>query len=226
MSLLSRRVVIGLLVALFGTIGFVVQADAVVEGDGLAAFDPQLTQDFVAHRAAGLSKVAQTITFFGQVPVLTAITVVVAGLLRVFTRRWRASVVLVAGMAGAAVLTSLIKLLIGRHRPDSSLVIGTVNTGFSFPSGHTLSGTTFFLLLAGLLCYSAASRALKIAGTAVAVVLSIAMGLSRVYLGYHWATDVLAGWTLALTWLCLLATGIHFVTTRRRVGSRAAPGSG
>jgi undecaprenyl-diphosphatase len=216
-------VVLGLLVALLGAIGFVVQADAVVEGDGLAAFDPHLTQDFVAHRTAGLSKLAQTITFFGGVPVLTAITVIVAGLLRLLTHRWRSSIILLVGMSGAALLTTIIKLLIGRHRPDSSMVIGTVNTGFSFPSGHTLSGTTFFLLLAGLLWYSAASRALKIAGTALAVVLSIAMGLSRVYLGYHWATDVLAGWTLALTWLCLLATAIHFISTRQRNSPRAVP---
>ncbi|MGW7680892.1 phosphatase PAP2 family protein [Kribbella sp. NPDC054772] len=214
---------LGLLVALLGAIGFVVQADAVVEGDGLAAFDPHLTQDFVAHRTAGLSKLAQTITFFGGVPVLTAITVIVAGLLRLLTHRWRSSIILLVGMSGAALLTTIIKLLIGRHRPDSSMVIGTVNTGFSFPSGHTLSGTTFFLLLAGLLWYSAASRALKIAGTALAVVLSIAMGLSRVYLGYHWATDVLAGWTLALTWLCLLATAIHFISTRQRNSPRAVP---
>ncbi|MGZ0147740.1 phosphatase PAP2 family protein [Kribbella sp. WER1] len=214
MQLLSRTAV-GLLFTLLGTIAFVVQADAAVEGDGLAAFDPQLTANFVAHRTDVLSFFARAITFVGQVPVLTALTVVVAGLIRLRIHRWRPAVVLAAGMVGAALLTYVLKVLIGRHRPDAHLVIGTIDTGFSFPSGHTLSGTVFFGLLAALLWYTGVSRAVKIAGTALAVVLSIAMGLSRVYLGFHWATDVLAGWTVAVTWLGLLATVVHLVSSSR-----------
>lgn len=206
---------LGLVVTVLGTIAFAVQADAAIEGDGLAAFDPGLTENFIDHRTAILSKVAQTITFFGSVPVLTALTVLVCALLRILTRRWRPTVILAVGMAGAAGLTYGLKVLIGRHRPDSSLVIGTIDTGFSFPSGHTLSSTVFFVLLAALLWYSNFSRKVKIAGAIVAVVLSIAMGLSRVYLGYHWATDVLAGWTVALTWLCLIGTAVHTIDTRQ-----------
>lgn len=206
---------LGLVVTVLGAIAFAVQADAAIEGDGLAAFDPGLTENFIDHRTAILSKVAQTITFFGSVPVLTALTVLVCALLRILTRRWRPTVILAVGMAGAAGLTYGLKVLIGRHRPDSSLVIGTIDTGFSFPSGHTLSSTVFFVLLAALLWYSNFSRKVKIAGAIVAVVLSIAMGLSRVYLGYHWATDVLAGWTVALTWLCLIGTAIHAIDTRQ-----------
>ncbi|MFI5693754.1 phosphatase PAP2 family protein [Kribbella sp. NPDC051586] len=212
---MSRRVILGLLVSVLGTIAFAVQADAAVEGDGLAAFDPQLTQNFIAHRTTFLSHVAQTITFIGSVPVLTALTIVAATMLRILTRRWRPAIIITVGMAGAASLTYILKILIGRHRPDSSLVIGTVDHGFSFPSGHTLSSTVFFLLLAALLWYSNSSRKIKIAGAIAAAALSIAMGLSRVYLGYHWATDVLAGWTVALTWLCLIATAVHVIETRR-----------
>ncbi|MEV5967569.1 phosphatase PAP2 family protein [Kribbella sp. NPDC051952] len=65
--------------------------------------------------------------------------------------------------------------------------------------------------MAGLLWQSSASRLTKLIGTAVALVMSLAIGLSRIYLGYHWATDVLAGWTVAVTWLCLLATGLHVI---------------
>lgn len=220
---LSRRAWVGLLLTILGTIGFVVQADAALEGDGLAAFDPQLTRDFVAHRTPGLSHVAQAITFLGEVPVLTVLTVVVAAALRIITGRWRPSIVLASGMAGAATLTYTLKVLIGRHRPDSSLVLGTVSNGFSFPSGHTLSSAVFFLLLAAMLWYSNAPRKAKVAGMAAAVLLTIAVGLSRVYLGYHWATDVLAGWTMALTWLCLIATVVHLINRRHPGGSRQEP---
>ncbi|MBP2355840.1 undecaprenyl-diphosphatase [Kribbella aluminosa] len=215
---MAPRTTAGLLLTVLGSLAFVVQADAAVEGDGLAAFDPQLTTNFVAHRTDVLSFFARAITFVGQVPVLTVLTVIAAGLIRLRTHRWRPAVVLAAGMTGAAILTYALKVLIGRHRPDASIVLGTVSNGFSFPSGHSLSGTVFFLLLAALLWYTGVSRALKIAGTAVAVVLSVAMGLSRVYLGYHWATDVLAGWTVAVTWLCLLATLVHLLS-----GWRADP---
>ncbi|WP_185759397.1 phosphatase PAP2 family protein [Kribbella jejuensis] len=223
MSQLSRWTLVGVLATVVGTIAFILQADAAVEGDGLAAFDPQLTQAFFDHRSAALSKVAQAVTFFGEIPVLTAATVIVAVLLRIVTRRWRPTAVLAAGMAGSAILTSVLKLVIGRHRPDSSFMLGAIINGFSFPSGHTLSGTCFFLLLAGLLWRSHAARGLKIGGTVIAVVLSIAMGLSRVYLGYHWATDVVAGWTMALTWLCLLATAIHLIGRRRDNGLNPRP---
>jgi membrane-associated phospholipid phosphatase len=222
-SALSPRTLLGLLATVVGTIAFALQADAADEGDGLAAFDPQLTADVVAHRTAGMSKLAHALTFIGNVSVLTILTVVVAVLLRILTHRWRPAVILVIGMAGAATLTYTLKVLISRHRPDASIVLGAVNHGFSFPSGHSLSSAVFFLLLAGLLWYTDVSRAVKLAGTAAAIVLTIGIGLSRVYLGYHWATDVLAGWTIALTWLCLIATTVHLLRTRRDRRSVSTP---
>ena len=65
--------------------------------------------------------------------------------------------------------------------------------------------------LAALVWCAEVRRAAKLAAAAVAVVLGLAMGISRVCLGYHWGTDVLAGWIVALAWLCLLATAVHFV---------------
>jgi undecaprenyl-diphosphatase len=200
------RLSLGLLVVVLGTTGFVLLADATEDGDGLAAFDPQLTADLVAHRHPPLSNIASAITFLGEVPVLAVLTVVAAILLRVGTRHWRPGLILIVGMLGAAGLTYGLKVLIGRHRPDASVVLGPVRQGFSFPSGHTLGSTVFFALLAAFLWHSGASRAVKLVGTAVALLMSLAIGLSRIYLGYHWATDVLAGWTVALTWLALIAT--------------------
>ena len=215
MSALSRRTLLGLLGIALGTISFVLQADAVDEGDGLAAFDPQLTADVVADRTTDLTKVAQFFTFLGSTVVLTTLTVVVAVLLRVVTHRWLPALVLVVGMIGSGILTYTLKQLIGRQRPDETIVLGTVSDTFSFPSGHSLNSAVFFLLLAGMLWYTSASRAIKILGTAVAVLLTIGVGWSRVYLGYHWATDVLAGWTVALTWLCVIATAVHLIGVRR-----------
>jgi len=201
----------GLAVVGLGTAAFAGLADAATEGDDLAAFDPQLTATFVDHRIAQLPPLARAITFLGDIPVLTGLTIVVALLIRARIGRWRPAIILAVGMLGAAVLTFGLKLLIARQRPDFSIVIGTVSTGFSFPSGHSLSATVFFLLLAALFWHTNARRVTKLAVIAAAVLLSLAVGLSRIYLGYHWATDVLAGWTLALTWLALLATVLTFL---------------
>ena len=206
---------LGLLTITLGIIGFVILADAAVEGNGLAGFDPSVTRSFIERRTPQLSTAAQALTFIGNVPVLTALTITAAALLSTLTQRWKPAVILSVGMIGAATLTYSLKVLIGRHRPDAEQVLGTVNHGFSFPSGHALSSAVFFLLLAGMLWYSRAARSIKIAGTTVAIGLSIGIGLSRIYLGYHWATDVLAGWTMALTWLSVLATTIHLIEAHR-----------
>ncbi|MFF1819690.1 phosphatase PAP2 family protein [Kribbella sp. NPDC058245] len=200
------RIATGVVAVGIGAAAFAGLADAATEGDDLAAFDPHLTGTFVSHRIDELTPLVRAITFLGEIPVLTGLTIIAALILRAGTHRWRPALILIVGMLGAAGLTYGFKVLIGRHRPDSSIVVGTVSTGFSFPSGHSLSSLVFFSLLAALLWYSNAFLVTKLAGTALALLLSAAVGLSRVYLGYHWATDVLAGWTLALTWLALLAT--------------------
>jgi membrane-associated phospholipid phosphatase len=217
----TPRVVVGLVVTMFGGIGFAWLADAAREGNGLAAFDPRLTADVAARRTPGLTEVAQAISFVGDVPVLLLLTAIVALGLWFRTRRWEPGTVLAVGMLGAGGLTYALKVLIERHRPGPAFVLGPIDTGFAFPSGHTLSSTVFFLLLAALVWYAEVRRAIKIAATAIAIVLSLAMGASRVYLGYHWGTDVLAGWIVALTWLCLLATAVHLI---RPVASRYGQG--
>lgn len=207
----TPRAILGLLVTALGVVGFAGLADAAKEGNGLAAIDPRVTADFIAHRTPDRTDVARGISLVGDVPVLLLLTAIVALALWVRTRRLQPGILLAVGMAGAGILTYGLKVLIERHRPGPAFELGPIETDFSFPSGHTLGSTVFFLLLAVLVWRSDVRRTTKIAATVIAVVLSLAMGLSRVYLGYHWGTDVLAGWLIALTWLCLLATAIHLI---------------
>lgn len=198
--------VAGLLIATAGSVGVAVLADSARENDGWAGYDLGFTKHLVGIRTLELTDLARALTFLGDVPVLCLLTVFTALLLWRVTKRLRPSVLLLAAVAGSGALTYAVKLLVARHRPGPSYLLGSIDTSYSFPSGHTLDSTAFLLTLAGLLWMSGARLVLRIVGGLIAVLLSVGIGLSRLYLGYHWATDVLAGWLLAITWLSVLAT--------------------
>lgn len=202
--------VVGAAVTAIGAVGTIALADSATEADGLAAFDPELTKDVVSIRTAPLTVLARVLTFIGDVPVLIVLILVAAALAYRWTKSWRAPALLLFAMAGSAALTYGLKALVERQRPGISYVLGAVDTGFSFPSGHTLNSTVFFGMLAGFLWTGLQFATTRVVVATAAALLSIGIGLSRIYLGYHWATDVLAGWTIALTWLALVATAAHF----------------
>jgi undecaprenyl-diphosphatase len=215
MTLLSERTtprlryavpVAGAAAAVAGTIGVGALADGANEADGLAAFDPRLTTDVLGLRSTPLTDLARALTFIGDVPVLCLLTLLAAYLFWRRTRSYRAPGLLLVAMAGSAALTYGLKLLVGRHRPGIAYVLGPVDTGFAFPSGHTLNSAVFFGTIAALLVAGLRARLARAAVIAGAVLVSLGIGLSRLYLGYHWATDVLAGWLIAVTWLTIVGT--------------------
>ncbi len=206
----------GLVIAGVGIAAVAGLADSVRESNGLAADDPGLAHDVLGLRTVELTDVARALTFLGDVPVLMVFTLIAALVLWRVTKSRRPAVLLLVAMAGSAALTYGIKLLVERQRPGVGYVLGAVDTSYSFPSGHTLNSAVFFLTMAGLLWMLRVGLVWRIAGTAIAVLLSVGIGLSRIYLGYHWATDILAGWLLAATWLSLVATGAYY--TRRPGG--------
>lgn len=117
----------------------------------------------------------------------------------------KAAYFLVAGSLSAEVVAQLLKVLI--HRPRPELFFGLLPTEtYSFPSGHAFVPTVYFGILAGILAPGTRWRA------AVAVMAAL-VGFSRVYLGYHYPSDVVAGWALAVVWLTLWA----MVADRRAV---------
>ena len=198
--------VAGAAVTVAGTLGVIALADSATESDGLAAFDPDFTTDAVGARSAPLTALAHVLTFFGDVPVLVVLMLVAAALLYRAARSWRAPALLLFAMAGSAALTYGLKALVERRRPGISFVLGPVDTSFSFPSGHTLNSTVFLGMLAGLVWAGLRSGTARAVVGSAALLLSVGIGLSRIYLGYHWATDVLAGWLVAVTWLAIVVT--------------------
>lgn len=191
--------------AAVGAAAFVALLVTVERGTGLASLDPQVTHRVVGLRTPLLNAVAQVVTFFGSEFWLAAVTVIAAGILFIRAERFRAAVVIVS-MATSAASTVVIKLVVNRPRPGALIELGAPEASFSFPSGHTLNSTVCYGIVALMVLPLLKSRGARITIGAAVGILIIAVGSSRLYLGYHWATDVLAGWTLGLGILGLAIT--------------------
>jgi undecaprenyl-diphosphatase len=141
------------------------------------------------------------ITALGSTTVLTLICASVIGFLLIDGKRGAALFVLMA-VAGGALLSTAAKFMFARPRPE--LVAHLVDvSSYSFPSGHALSSAVTYLTLGALLMRTQRHKRVKAYLLGVAVLLTLLIGASRVYLGVHWPSDVLAGWFLGAAWAML-----------------------
>jgi undecaprenyl-diphosphatase len=160
-----------------------------------------------------LQETARDVTALGGFTVLALVVVVSIALLLLHRRRIQALVF------GAAVLlgqtgAELTKHLVGRNRPDLVPHLDLVYSS-SFPSGHSAMSPIVYFTLAGILAAGEPNRAAKTLLLGVAAALVLCVGATRVYLGVHWPTDVLAGWAMG-TAVALLATLVlHRVAPHR-----------
>ena len=161
------------------------------------------------------------ITALGSASVLILITAGVVLYLLMAGRRSAALLVFVS-VAGGQVLSSLLKLGIDRPRPELVSHLAEVYT-MSFPSGHAMLSAVTYLTLGALLARIEKRRATKIYVLSVAVLITVLVGASRVYLGVHWPSDVLAGWCAGFAWAMLCWLVANFL--RQRGGLREKPSS-
>ena len=162
------------------------------------------------HGPAWLPKVAADITALGGGVVLTLVVAIVAGFLLV-QRLWLTALAVALASLTGGWAVDLIKGQVLRARPD--LVPHLVDVhGYSFPSGHATSSAVVYLTLAALAGQVTPDRIARRYLLAVAVLLVGAIGCSRVYLGVHWPSDVLAGWSFGTLW----ALGWWTATARAR----------
>jgi len=165
-----------------------------------------------------LQETARDVTALGGFTVLTLLVVLAATLLVLHRRRTQVVVFLGAVLVGQG-LASLTKHLVGRARPDLVPHLDQVYSS-SFPSGHSAMSPIIYFTLAGIIAAGEADRAAKGVLIFSAALLVLAIGLSRVYLGVHWPTDVAAGWAIG-TAVALIATLIlhHFAPHHGRTGN-------
>ena len=145
-----------------------------------------------------LEEMQRDFTALGGVGVLSVLTLAVSAFLAL-DRKGRTAILVLIAVGGALVLSSLLKSGFQRPRPELVPHGSYVYTS-SFPSGHSMMSAATYLTLGALLARVQPRRRLKILLLGFATLLTLIVGCSRVYLGVHWPTDVLAGWTAGAIW--------------------------
>ena len=193
------HLVLAVVLAIVGlTWAFVALLGEVKEGD-TQRFDEWLIRSLRSHEGpAWVQEVGRDLTALGGVAVLTMVTFAVAGYLFI-SRRYHAMWLVIVATAGGLILSTVLKYFIDRDRPNLVEHRSVVYTK-SFPSGHSMMAAVVYLTLGSLLARIMPGRLLKLYFLALALGLTFLIGVSRIYLGVHWPTDVLAGWCGGLVW--------------------------
>lgn len=159
------------------------------------------------------AEAVRDVTALGSASVLIFITAATIIYLMI-TQRRAAALFVFLSVAGGQALSSLLKLGIDRPRPDIVPHLTEVQT-LSFPSGHAMLSAVTYLTLGALAARVAPSRAVKIYLLALALLATFLVGASRVYLGVHWPSDVLAGWSAGASWAMLCWLIAQWLMKRR-----------
>jgi membrane-associated phospholipid phosphatase len=189
----------GLALTTFGAI----TAD-VLGREELALVDLPVTTVIAAGRQPWLTTLMQGVTMLGSLPVIAGLVAGTGVFLRLRTGSWRPLLLAAAVSVGAAALDALVKYAVARPRPPAVLAAAPV-AGYAYPSGHTIQAAAYGCLAYLITRYSRRWR-VSLAAWAVALVVAFLVGLSRVYLGVHWLTDVMGSWALAAGWLAFALT--------------------
>jgi undecaprenyl-diphosphatase len=141
------------------------------------------------------------VTALGGAVVIVAMTVLILGYLWL-GRRYRVALLIAAATAGGQAMNATLKHAFARERPDATLHLVEVRSP-SFPSGHSMAASIFYLTVGALLARTSKHRRERVYLMGCALLLTVAVGFSRVYLGVHYPTDVLAGWCAGAAWAIL-----------------------
>jgi len=133
--------------------------------------------------------------------------------------RWRSRtplILMLIAVAGSLTMTSVGKAIVGRVRPPLTEAVPPYEYAFSFPSGHALNSTVIAGMVTYLLVRRLRTRWARAAAVIAGIIWALAMGLSRVFLGHHWLTDVIFAWLIGAAWLALVITSHRLFLTLRR----------
>jgi undecaprenyl-diphosphatase len=194
--------------------GFMEIADKIAEKETLK-FDERILQTFKKNYQSicspdsnGIGNAVRDITALGGYALLI-IAVVISGGYFILTRNYAPALHLFSVLSVGALICNFLKVLFSKPRPDIEHAVYVAS--YSFPSGHSMMSAAVYLTLGVTLASMEPLRPIKIYLLVISALLTMLVGLSRVYLGVHYPTDVLAGWLAGTVWalICLLIAQTH-----------------
>lgn len=214
----------GLVPAVLLTLGSAEVYESVAESDGVARLDQPMLEAARSLRSDAANSAVTAFTNLGGsigMPLLAGAAMVIMALK---WRSWTPVLLISAAAAGSLLMTVAGKELVGRSRPPLSAAVPPFESSPSFPSGHSLNAVVIAGVVAYLMVLHLQTRRAKVLTLVFAAAFAAAMGLSRVFLGHHWFTDVLVAWTLGLAWLAVVITAHRLLHSRRVSAAQRAPG--
>lgn len=191
--------------------------ESVEDANGVAAFDRPALDAAVELRTPANAEVVTIFTHLGGFFWMAIITAAITVTLAVIWRSKTPVVLMTIAVTGSLLMTRIGKEWVGRIRPPLTDAVPPFESSPSFPSGHTLNSTVIAGVLAYLVMRRLHSNGGRVLAVVVAITWAVAMGLSRVFLGHHWLTDVAIGWTLGIAWVAAVVTAHRlYLTVRRR----------
>ena len=187
-------------------------AEDVVNGDPLTLVDAQIAAWFHAHAFPALTSAMLFVSALHGTWGITVLSLLVA-LAFIVKREWNWLLALTLVVPGGMLLNVLTKHAFGRARPSFADPIVTLTT-FSFPSGHVAAATLFYGLLGALIATRIEGSGRRLLVGLVAALAVALVALSRIYLGAHYLSDVLAAFAESIAWLALCLTAVHLLTHR------------
>ncbi|MEP6604101.1 MAG: phosphatase PAP2 family protein [Spartobacteria bacterium] len=212
---LGLHLTVGMLIIVLGCWWFGGIVEDLLTGDPLVVVDQRLADWFHQHATGTITEIAKVITFLGSVAFLSSASFLCA-LFLLWRKSWRALLVLVLTMGAGTVLNIVLKHIFHRQRPIFEDPLTTLSS-FGFPSGHTMGATLFYGLLAMFLATGVAREwRWRMFVFPLSILLILLIGLSRIYLGAHYLSDVMGAMAAAIVWLAVCWTAVETFAGRSR----------
>lgn len=198
---MKLSVIISIIMTVACLFGFYEIADDVNTSEAVARFDQFFTSKIQSFRTPGLDFFMKGMTYAGGIIGVTVLTAVVFFILRKIGRTDDANFAL-AVTVGGALLANVLKFVLRRVRPEAVLALITQPLSSSFPSGHSMGSMCLALAtIEAIVVAPTPDLLVKVVGCSLCLIYALLVGISRVYLGVHYPSDVIAAWLLAGAWI-------------------------
>ncbi|HSH37830.1 MAG TPA: phosphatase PAP2 family protein [Chthoniobacterales bacterium] len=210
---MGLHLTVGVAVILLSGWCFTQLAGEIAEGD-LARLDEGAVAFVQSYANPAVTQAARIVSSFGSVAFLTVASFVAAAVF--LWKRWFDAILgLALTMLGGSLLNVLLKQLFQRQRPVFETPLVNLST-FAFPSGHTMGATLFYMFIAAVVAYAMKSRRIRVLAFGSALVLVAMIGMTRIYLGAHFVTDVVGAIVAGVAWLAFCWTAVETLRKWRK----------